>query len=933
MKKIFSLFAAALLIAACTPKEEVGTPFQAGQKVTLAASMGTDDAEQTSGKQRVSGVDNGTQINLTWDEGDQITVKVGDATAVFTLESGAGSASATFTGTMPAAGSTYQVSYPANYDESVLANQTYVANGFSKGLMKMSTKSDGTLDGGFVLSADNALLGLQLTGSDALSKIVLTNPATSKTYTLSCAGVTLSNTETLFYIVVPAGEWPNGFTVLVKDSEGNDITSFAKESAAIFSATEAMVMPVKEVEKPFVPEFVDLGLPSGLKWATCNVGAVTPEEYGDYFAWGEVETKANYTYQNYKWWTNGNYEQITKYCSNHSYGTRDNKKELEASDDAAAANWGEGWRIPTSTEFDELIDNCTWTWTTQNSVQGWKVSANGKSIFLPAAGSFSNVLQYAGSNGAYWTCSNNVSQSYYSYALIFTNSVKACDKENFRYVGYSVRPVQGEKIVLSLATLTTTVATQITENSALVGGNVTADGNATVTERGVVYSTSSNPTIANNKLASGNGTGSFTCTLTDLQDNTTYYVRAYATNSVGTAYGEEISFKTNVKKSLATLTTTAATQITENSALVGGNVTADGNATVTERGVVYSTSSNPTIANNKLASGSGTGSFTCTLTDLQDNTTYYVRAYATNSVGTAYGEEISFKTNVKKSLATLTTTAATQITANSALVGGNVTADGNATVTERGVVYGTSSNPTIDGNKLASGNGTGSFTCTLTGLQGNTTYYVRAYATNSVGTAYGAQISFTTIQKVYEYVDLGLSVKWATCNVGADSPEDYGDHFAWGEVEPKSSYSWGNYKWCTNGIYTQLTKYKTNSALVLEAVDDAATVNWGEDWRMPTSAELKELIDNCTWAWTTQNGVNGWKVTAKGNSNSIFLPAAGEFGNALQYVGNNATYWTSTNRGKNEYYYAYALTFSKSAYERSYENFRSLGCSVRPVRP
>ena len=250
MKKIFSLLAAALLIAACTPNEDLGTPFQAGQKVTLAASMGGNGAKQMPGKQRVAGVDNGAQIDLTWNEGDQITVKVGDATAVFTLESGAGSASATFTGTMPAAGSTYQVSYPANYDESVLANQTYVANGFSKGLMKMSTKTDGTLDGGFVLSADNALLGLQLTGSDALSKIVVTNTATAKTYTLNCAGVTLSNAATLFYIVVQAGEWASGFGVDVYDISDTKVISFAKATIATFVAGEAMVMPVKEVEEP-----------------------------------------------------------------------------------------------------------------------------------------------------------------------------------------------------------------------------------------------------------------------------------------------------------------------------------------------------------------------------------------------------------------------------------------------------------------------------------------------------------------------------------------------------------------------------------------------------------------------------------------------------------------------------------------------------------
>ena len=248
MKKCLSFLVIAALFAACTPNNEVGTPFQAGQKVTLAASMGSDGAKQMPGQQRVAGVDNGAQIDLTWDADDQITVKVGDATAVFTLESGAGSASATFTGTMPAAGSTYQVSYPANYDESVLANQTYVENGFGKGLMKMSTKSDGTLDGGFVLSADNALFGLQLKGSDALGKIVLTNTATAETYILNCAGVTLSNAATLFYIVVPAGEWASGFTVDVyADDNTTILKTLTKNSSATFSATEGMVMPEQEV--------------------------------------------------------------------------------------------------------------------------------------------------------------------------------------------------------------------------------------------------------------------------------------------------------------------------------------------------------------------------------------------------------------------------------------------------------------------------------------------------------------------------------------------------------------------------------------------------------------------------------------------------------------------------------------------------------------
>ena len=204
MKKIFSLLVGALLVYSCTPKvEELGTPFQAGQQVSLTAHMpgGNTSASQLPGKQRVSGVDAGTHINLTWDAGDVVLVTVDGHTAEFTLESGAGSATGAFMGTMPASGTTYSVQYPVS--EPDLSNQTYVENGFGKGLMKM-TATDGTIDGGFTLAAQNALFSLQLTGDQALGNIVLTNPANSKTYTLNCSGVTLTSAEQLFYFVVPA---------------------------------------------------------------------------------------------------------------------------------------------------------------------------------------------------------------------------------------------------------------------------------------------------------------------------------------------------------------------------------------------------------------------------------------------------------------------------------------------------------------------------------------------------------------------------------------------------------------------------------------------------------------------------------------------------------------------------------------------------------
>ena len=193
----------------------------------------------------------------------------------------------------------------------------------------------------------------------------------------------------------------------------------------------------------------------------------------------------------------------------------------------------------------------------------------------------------------------------------------------------------------------------------------------------------------------------------------------------------------------------------------------------------------------------------------------------------------------------------------------------------------------------------------------------------------------------HEYVDLGLSVKWATCNVGANKPEEYGDYFAWGETQPKSTYNWSTYKWCNGSYYTQ-TKYNTNSdygtvdnKTVLEAADDAATANWGGAWRMPTKEEQDELRENCTWEWTTENGVNGYRVTSNkaGYTNkSIFLPAAGyRYDSSLDDAGSYGSYWSSSlySGSPNG---AYDLGFY-SSYVGWYNGNRYYGHSVRPVCP
>ena len=295
---------------------------------------------------------------------------------------------------------------------------------------------------------------------------------------------------------------------------------------------------------------------------------------------------------------------------------------------------------------------------------------------------------------------------------------------------------------ITVATITSAEVTEITLNSALSGGDVTNDGGAPVTARGICWNTLENPTVDNSKTADGDGTGSFVSTMTELTPGTTYYVRAYATNSIGTAYGNQVSFTTTAIM-VPALTTSDISEVTITSAKSGGNITSDGGGTVSARGVCWSTSENPTTANSTTVDGAGTGLFESSMTELTPGTTYYVRAYATNVAGTAYGNQVSFTTTAIV-VPELTTNEVTGITNTTAQSGGNITIDGGSPVTARGVAWSTTENPTIAGDTTVNGSGTGGFVSQLTELTPGTTYYVRAYATNSAGTAYGNEISFTT---------------------------------------------------------------------------------------------------------------------------------------------------------------------------------------------
>ena len=403
----------------------------------------------------------------------------------------------------------------------------------------------------------------------------------------------------------------------------------------------------------------------------------------------------------------------------------------------------------------------------------------------------------------------------------------------------------------------------------------------------------------------------------------------------------EFSF---AQASSASVATAMPTDITATSAVAGGMVILPDGTHVFLRGVCWGTMPSPDIDGGHTDEGTGIGSFSGTLEGLNPNTTYFVRAYAVSDHGLSYGNELSFTT--LSGIPVVTTSEVTDVTGSSALCGGTVTDGGGLEITARGVCWSTSPNPTLSDCHTTDGTGTGSFTSSLTGLSASTTYYVRAYATNSLVTIYGGEQSFTTEAGGgsggdHAYVDLGLpsGLLWATCNVGADNPEDYGDYFAWGETQPKDTYNWNTYQYC-NGSYNTLTKYCNNSSYgyngftdnltTLLPEDDAATANWGSDWRMPTEGEWQELYDNTTVTWTTQNGVNGRLFTAS-NGNSLFLPAAGSrYDSSLNDAGTYGYYWSSSldtgNPSSAWYFY-----FDSGGYYVG-SNLRYYGQSVRGVR-
>jgi len=506
----------------------------------------------------------------------------------------------------------------------------------------------------------------------------------------------------------------------------------------------------------------------------------------------------------------------------------------------------------------------------------------------------------------------------------------------------------------ALPVITTTTSSSIMATSLASGGNITSDGGSVVTTRGVCWSTSSNPTTASSKTTDATGTGIFTSSITGLTPGATYYFRAYATNSIGTVYGNEII--STLKASIPILTTTSASEIESVSVMSGGFISSDGGSAVTSCGVCWSTSSNPTISGLKTKDAMERGGFTSLINGLSAITTYYIRSYATNSVGTAYGNQISVTTITILPL--ITTTKVSAITATTACSGGNVTSPGNkiygipggGTILEQGVCWSSTPTPSIGNSKTygkIGGNGIGSFTCTATGLTPNTTYYMRAYATNDFGTSYGSEVSFKTITtsseivndidgNAYHTVAIGTQL-WMVENLKTTKYRN---------GEPITNIT-GNTEWSalTSEGYcfykNDATTYKASYGVLYNwysATDSRNIAPTG--WHVPTDAEWKTLMTFLisemigTGSALKETGVNHWLYpnnNATNTSHFTALPGGARNNNGIfDYIGSYGYWWSSTEYSSANSWIQYLYYLDGIDY-RSYRT-KNYGLSVRCIQ-
>jgi uncharacterized protein (TIGR02145 family) len=402
--------------------------------------------------------------------------------------------------------------------------------------------------------------------------------------------------------------------------------------------------------------------------------------------------------------------------------------------------------------------------------------------------------------------------------------------------------------------------------------------------------------------------------------------------------------KKEEKVSLPVLSSTIVTNISGTSGTSGGNITSDGGAPINARGVCWSTANNPTVANSKTKDGSGIGVFSSNITGLSEGTTYHVRAYAVNLAGTAYGEDLLFSTFARP---IVTTTNISDITLSAAVSGGNITSDGGKPVTDRGVCWSTTNSPTINDSKTSDGEGLGSFVSSAANLAEGTTYFIRAFATNSIGTAYGNQFSFTTNLtdldgNVYHTVTLETQV-WLIENLKVT-------HYSNGDIIPDvtSGSTWDS---LTTGAYCAYYNDNDNATIYgnlyngYVVLDNRGVCPIG--WHVPNSTEFNELQTNIggigNGGKLKEMGFAHWISPNTGATNETgftALPSGDRIGHSygsdgFQEVGLSTSFWQKEISSDTSYFWGlnnYSSTFIKNSY--TYPNTDALlfGFSLRCIK-
>ena len=777
----------------------------------------------------------------------------------------------------------------------------------------------------------------------------------------------------------------------------------------------------------FSYEYVDLGL--SVKWATCNVGAQSPEQTGGYFAWGETEEKDGCYYDNYKFTDSDGY--YTKYNLWQSVGKVDMKYRLDPEDDAAAKLLGEGWRTPTREEFQELLDKCNWNPAVLNGVKGYRVVSqmNNNSIFIPLTGESwqgdtlgYNQYAYYYSNTLSIDRANSASNIYSAYMYQNSDDNYGWYMAYFNRVGgLPIRPVYSSTWVDNVAEVKgvsieeDNLTIEVGQSSYLSGYVILKDGEmnpewktsdaliARVESNGLVFGVTEGQCMI--YASYDNYSDSCLVTVIGFEQEMEYVDMGlsvhWATCNIGASSPERVGQyyawgETEVKAEYDWSTYKYGdsegymTKYCPNPAY-GVNGYSD-SLTVLE----------PDDDVAQVLWGDDWRMPTYEeITELIENCDfqwieqgdvigYYVTSrvegYEKSSIFLPYNEDmgavcfwsssVAFRQSNYASLLVDNTNRyiyarcnglpIRPVRPNEYYVEPTLTLSSH----ELTVVVGNYSqiSPIVGNSWISPTEVTWiSSDTTVATVDIYGTITAKAEGTATITAIYKDQSADCVITVMEaskpQYVDLGLSVKWATFNVGANFETDPGDYFAWGETEPyyasitrdytdgyvyadwkngkESGYDSYSYRWITydNDGVMSVAKYVNNSnygtvdnKLVLELTDDAANVNWGDGWRTPTYAEFQELFDNCELTWTEINGVYGYVARSYVDgyeNNYIFLPAAGGFfGDTGEDFTSYGYYWTSTLYNSNNYaaYYANVENSKLSGY------YRYCGFSIRPVR-